>query len=71
MRISLDSLGPAKHDRFRGVSGAWEGAVHGARACVARDPPLLLQMTVSPWNHCQVIGVTELASREGVNKRTL
>ncbi|MBI1987252.1 MAG: radical SAM protein [Nitrospinae bacterium] len=30
--ISLDSPEPSPHDLFRGVSGAWEGAIRGAEA---------------------------------------
>src|SRR5215470_12486595 len=30
--ISIDSLDPAKHNKFRGVPGAWEGAVAGIEA---------------------------------------
>ncbi len=63
--ISLDSLDLAKHDAFRGVSGAWEGAVRGLRLCVAQGLPVLLQMTVLPWNYGEVEEVLEFSHREG------
>ena len=53
--ISLDSLHPEKHDGFRGVQGAWKGAVGGIRNCVAQNLPVLLQMTVLPWNRGGVL----------------
>jgi len=35
VEISLDSVDPVKHDRFRGRKGYWEKAVRGARTVVA------------------------------------
>ncbi|MBI3974473.1 MAG: radical SAM protein [Chloroflexi bacterium] len=69
--ISLDSTCAAQHDRFRGVPGAWEGAIRGLRACVAQELPVLLQMTVLPWNYQEVAGMVALASREGATGFTL
>lgn len=31
--ISIDSLDPARHDRFRGVDGAWEKTMHSIEYC--------------------------------------
>ncbi len=69
--ISLDSLRPEKHDGFRGVQGAWKGAVAGIRNCVAQDLPVLLQMTVLPWNRGEVLEMMDFAQREGVTGFTL
>ena len=63
--ISLDSLHPEKHDRFRGFPGAWEGAVQGMRGCLAQELPVLLQMTVLPWNQQEIADMMEFAHREG------
>ncbi|MBI4305786.1 MAG: radical SAM protein, partial [Chloroflexi bacterium] len=63
--ISLDSLDPAKHDAFRGVQGAWEGTVRGIRLCAAEELPVLLQMTVLPWNYGEVEELMEFAHHEG------
>ncbi len=59
--ISLDSLGPEKHDAFRGVPGAWGGAVRGIRVCVAEGVPVLIQMTVLPWNYDEVEALIDFA----------
>jgi radical SAM protein with 4Fe4S-binding SPASM domain len=69
--ISLDSVRPEPHDRFRGVPGAWRGAARGIRACVAENLPVLLQMTVLPWNFDEVGEMIELADREGATGFTL
>jgi radical SAM protein with 4Fe4S-binding SPASM domain len=34
IEISIDTLDPEEHDRFRGRNGAWEKAVQGIRNCV-------------------------------------
>ncbi len=35
VEVSIDSLDPAKHDRFRGQPGAWARSIQGIRNCVA------------------------------------
>ncbi len=69
--ISLDSLDPEKHDSFRGVPGAWKGAVRGIRECIAQGLPVLLQMTALPWNYQEIPEMVEFAHREGVTGFTL
>jgi radical SAM protein with 4Fe4S-binding SPASM domain len=69
--ISLDSVHPKLHDGFRGVPGAWRGAVRGIRACVAEGLPALIQMTVLPWNFDEVGELIEFADREGATGFTL
>ncbi|MBI2855404.1 MAG: radical SAM protein [Chloroflexi bacterium] len=69
--ISLDSLQPEWHDSFRGVPGAWKGAVRGIRECVAQGLPVLLQMTALPWNYQEIPDMVEFAYREGVTGFTL
>ncbi len=69
--ISLDSIDPEKHDRFRGVPGAWKGAVRGIRASVNGDLPVLVQMTALPWNYEEIPAVVELAHGEGATGFTL
>lgn len=69
--ISLDSLQREKHDSFRGLPGAWEGAVRGIRACVAEGLPVLLQMTALPWNYGEVEGMIDFAHDEGATAFTL
>ena len=35
VEVSIDSLDPAEHDRFRGQAGAWSRSIQGIRNCVA------------------------------------
>ncbi|MFN3974457.1 MAG: radical SAM protein [Dehalococcoidia bacterium] len=63
--ISLDSALPEKHDAFRGVAGAWKGAVRGIQNCVAEGLSVLVQMTVLPWNFTEVDAVAALAQEMG------
>ncbi len=69
--ISLDSIDPAQHDRFRGVVGAWAGAVRGLRACVTHEVPVLVQTTVLPWNYGEIEALIELAEAESAMGFTL
>jgi radical SAM protein with 4Fe4S-binding SPASM domain len=65
--LSLDSLDPDKHDTFRGVPGAWKGAVRGLRVCISQGLPVLLQMTVLPWNYSEITVMMEFAHKEGAS----
>ncbi len=69
--ISLDSIDPVRHDRFRGVRGAWAGAVRGLRACVAVGVPVLVQTTVLPWNYGEIEALIEFAEAESATGFTL
>ena len=69
--ISLDSIDPVLHDRFRGVQGAWAGAVRGLRACVAEGVPVLVQTTVLPWNYDEIEALIEFAEAESATGFTL
>lgn len=44
--ISIDSADPEVHDTFRGVHGAWERAVQGARHCIHEGIGVQINMTV-------------------------
>jgi len=48
--ISLDSLRPSIHDRFRGMQGAWRKAMRGITACLDEEIPLRINTTVSDEN---------------------
>lgn len=63
--ISLDSMEPEAHDRFRSTPGAWEGAVQGMKNC--RDAGLAFQVhtTVMKWNETEVSRITDFAVELG------
>jgi len=66
VEISLDSVDPARHDGFRGVSGMWQRAVRGARIVVA-TPPLRLgiAMCVHQGNFAEVRDMIAFAEELG------
>ncbi|WP_031513665.1 putative heme d1 biosynthesis radical SAM protein NirJ2 [Desulfofalx alkaliphila] len=65
MGISLDSVDPEKHDRFRNSPGAWAAAVEGMRNCRRAGLPFQIHTTVVDWNYDEVEQLTDLAVEEG------
>ncbi|MCL6610631.1 MAG: putative heme d1 biosynthesis radical SAM protein NirJ2 [Peptococcaceae bacterium] len=65
MGISLDSVDQEKHDRFRGVTGAWRGAVDGMAACRREGLPFQVHTTVVDWNYEEIEEITDFAVRAG------
>jgi len=65
--ISLDSADPGVHDRFRGVTGAWERAVAGIEACSDAGIPVQVHMTVTLQNHRELEAITEFGEELGVH----
>jgi radical SAM protein with 4Fe4S-binding SPASM domain len=63
--ISLDSTDRVKHDAFRRLPGAWDGAVRATR--VLRDAGLdfSLHMSVTDWNVGEVPAMIDLAKELG------
>ena len=65
MGISLDSVDPARHDHFRALSGAWQKAVDGMKACHAAGLPFQIHTTVMEWNLPEVELLTDFAVETG------
>jgi SynChlorMet cassette radical SAM/SPASM protein ScmF len=63
--VSLDSPDPAEHDRFRGLKGAFDGAVRGIRHLAAAGIPPQIIMSVYRGNTGRVEGLIELAMQLG------
>jgi radical SAM protein with 4Fe4S-binding SPASM domain len=63
--LSLDSTDPAKHDRFRHLPGAFEGAVRAAAALRAEGLDFALHMSVTDWNVDEIPAMIELARELG------
>ena len=61
MGISLDSLDPEKHDRFRGYPGGFEEAVRGMENCLAEKLPFQIHTTVMDWNKDEIENITDFA----------
>lgn len=59
--ISLDSRDKVKHDRFRGVAGAWEETMRGIEACRSAGLPFQIHTTVMDWNEAEITAITDVA----------
>lgn len=65
MGISVDSLDPAKHDRFRGLPDAYNLTMAGIEACREVGLPFQLHTTVVDWNRDEVCSITDFAVEAG------
>jgi len=63
--ISLDSTDARKHDRFRLLSGSWEGAVRATRVLTDEGLDFSLHMSVTDWNVDEVPAMIDLARELG------
>ncbi|MEB3851401.1 MAG: radical SAM protein [Desulfurococcales archaeon] len=66
--VSLDSLDPRAHDRFRGVPGAWEAAVRGMRASIEAGIPTGLRVTATSWNIREIPSMVDFAAKLGLTR---
>ncbi|MHA1632282.1 MAG: radical SAM protein [Candidatus Freyarchaeota archaeon] len=64
--ISLDSIHPEKHDRFRGVKGAWERAVNAIKALKEEGILIQVNTTVTRENYQEIGQILEFAEKLGV-----
>lgn len=63
--VSLDGLG-GTNDAFRGVSGAFERALAGIRACRQRGIKVGLRLTITRHNAAEVPAIFDLIERESI-----
>src|SRR5712691_4414453 len=59
--ISLDSTDAKKHDAFRHLPNAWEGAVRATRVLADEGLDFSLHMSVTDWNVDEVPAMIDLA----------
>jgi radical SAM protein with 4Fe4S-binding SPASM domain len=64
--ISIDSSEPRIHDAFRGVSGSWEKAISGIKACVRNGVGVQFNTTVTQQNFDDIDNILKLAEKVGV-----
>jgi heme b synthase len=63
--ISIDGATPESHDRFRGVPGAYEGALTGARLAAEAGIEFQLNTTITRKNMDEIPQIMELAETIG------
>ena len=69
--ISLDSLMASRHDEFRGVQGAWHGAVEGIDAAQQAGLDVQIQMTLTRDNFRELPEVVRFTRRNGARVLTV
>jgi AdoMet-dependent heme synthase len=63
--ISLDSTERDKHDAFRHLPGAWDGAVRATRVLQQECLDFSLHMSVTDWNVHEIPAMIDLANELG------
>jgi radical SAM protein with 4Fe4S-binding SPASM domain len=63
--ISLDSTDSRRHDLFRHLPGAWDGAVRATRVLADAGLDFSLHMSVTDWNVGEVPAMIDLARELG------
>jgi len=63
--ISLDGATKESHDKFRGVEGAFEGALHGIQIAAEAGIELQINTTITKTNLDQIPKIQELAIKLG------
>jgi radical SAM protein with 4Fe4S-binding SPASM domain len=59
--ISLDSVDPARHDTFRRLPGAWEGAVRATKMLNAEGLDFSIHTSITTWNVDEMPAMIDLA----------
>ncbi len=65
--ISLDSLDPGYHDRFRGRAGSWEKTLAGMDACRRLGLPFQVHFSVTDANADEVPAMIDFAAASGAH----
>jgi radical SAM protein with 4Fe4S-binding SPASM domain len=63
--ISLDSLDPRRHDRFRGLAGSWQKTMRGIDACARRGLSFQLHFSVTDDNAHELAAMIDFAQAAG------
>jgi len=63
--LSLDSTEASRHDTFRRLPGAWQGAVRATEICRAEGLDFSLHMSVTEWNLGEIPDMIDLARELG------
>jgi radical SAM protein with 4Fe4S-binding SPASM domain len=61
LSLSLDALDPDRHDRFRGVRGAWQNTVEGAEILNRTGLPFIVQTTAGSHNLDELEAIADFA----------
>jgi len=65
--ISIDSLEPGSHDKFRGCPGGWEKTMAGMEQCRGQGLPFQLHFSVTENNAHEVQAMIDFAQASGAH----
>lgn len=63
--VSLDSLNPDHHNRFRGIAKAWEKTVAAMNVMKSKSLSFLIETTVTPFNRHELQPMAAFALEKG------
>ena len=63
--VSLDSIQPTDHDKFRGMEGAWKATMNGVEALKRARMDFLVQTSVTQWNYDEIPKIVAFAYQLG------
>ncbi len=63
--VSIDSVDPARHDKYRGANGSWERAVAGIKAARRRHLSPIISSVITPENFHEMEGLAKFARELG------
>lgn len=69
--VSLDSLRPSLHDKFRGAPGAFGKTVRGIRSLVDAGIPVGIRTTITRWNTDEIPDMIDYAAKLGASRVAL
>ncbi len=69
--VSLDSLDPRIHDKFRGLKGAFNATLKGVKSLLQAGLPVGLRMTITRWNIREVPDMIDFTARVGASRIAL
>ncbi|HIC99049.1 MAG TPA: radical SAM protein [Pyrodictiaceae archaeon] len=68
VEVSIDSADPRKHDKFRGIPGAWKRATMAVRNAVKYGLHTAIATTITRYNIDEIEDMIELAEELGAHK---
>ncbi|SHK32414.1 putative heme d1 biosynthesis radical SAM protein NirJ2 [Fibrobacter sp. UWEL] len=65
MGISIDSIDPGRHNKFRGLDNAFELTLAGIENCKAAGLPFQIHTTIMDWNQGEILEIMDWVKEIG------
>ena len=69
--VSIDSINPELHDKFRGARGAFERAVKGIKTLIDHGLPVGVRTTITRWNVRETPRIVDFTVKLGASRLAL